>query len=85
MKKSEERGQAVRENIMREITNYFILHGYAPSLKEISEAVGLKSTSTVAHHLDILIKEGKIETDASTGSSRAFRVKGMRVIFSDKA
>ena len=75
MQKSEDRGQIVRENMMQEIRNYFILHGYAPSLKEISDAVGLKSTSTVAHHLEILIKEGKIETDANTGASRAFRVK----------
>lgn len=73
----------VREQIMLMITNYFILHGYAPSLREIGDAVGLVSASSVSHHLDILKKEGRIESDATLGSSRAFRVKGMKVIFDE--
>lgn len=73
----------MKERIMREITNYFIMHGYAPSLREIGDAAGLKSTSTVARYVDTLINEGKLESEAKNGASRAYRVKGMRVVFVD--
>ena len=77
----EEQGVLVREKMMHEIINYFIIHGYAPTLKEIGDAVGLASSGTVSHHLNILIQEGRLETDAAPGASRAIRVKGMRVVF----
>jgi len=35
-------------------------HGYSPSVREIGEAVGLASSSTVQGHLDRLEKQGKI-------------------------
>lgn len=83
MNKTVDRGQQVREDMMREIINYFIVHGYAPSVAELAKAVGLRSASTVTHHLDILIREGRLSTDAGLGSPRAFRVNGMRMIFVD--
>ena len=76
-----EEGTLIREKMMLAVTNYFIVHGYAPSIKEIGDAVGLGSVATVSHHIDILMKEGRLETDAKAGSPRAFRVKGMRVVF----
>ena len=84
MVNKEEQGVLVREKMMLEITNYFIMHGYAPTMKEIGEAVGLASSATVSHHLNILIKEGRLETDAKFGAPRAIRVKGMRVVFVDQ-
>ena len=38
------------------------LKGYPPSVREICEAVGLKSTSTVHGHLERLEKKGYVET-----------------------
>lgn len=38
--------------------------GYAPSVREIGEAVGLKSTSTVHGHLIRLEKKGLLHRDA---------------------
>lgn len=84
MGKRDEQDSIIREKIMFEITNYFILHGYAPTIKEIGEAVGLNSSASVSHHLNILMKEGRLETDARSGSSRALRVRGMRVVFVEK-
>ena len=82
--KKEEKGVAIREKIMFEIKNYLIVHGYAPTIQEIGEAVGLASSASVSHHLAILMQEGQLETDAKIGSSRAMRVKGMRVVFCDQ-
>lgn len=84
IKKLEKPENVVRENIMIAITNYFILHGYAPSLQEIGDAVGLKSTSPVARHVNILTEEGRLESDAENGASRAYRVNGMKVVFEQK-
>lgn len=39
---------------------YFKKYGYAPSLREIGEGVGLKSTSAVKHQLDNLERKKKI-------------------------
>lgn len=36
------------------------MHGYSPSYREIQKALGYSSVSTVAIHLDGLIKAGKI-------------------------
>ncbi len=72
-----------KEQVLISIINYFIVHGYAPSLREICDATGIVSASTVSYHLDVLKKEGKIESEAGLGSPRAFRVKGMRVVFED--
>lgn len=46
--------------IQSEIQN----RGYAPSVREIGEAVGLKSTSTVHGHLTRLEKKGLLHRDA---------------------
>lgn len=43
--------------------NYILDKGYPPSVREICEAVGLKSTSTVHGHLERLEKKGLIKRD----------------------
>lgn len=42
--------QYIRESVQR--------RGYAPSLREIAQAVGLSSQSTVSYHLSALVKKG---------------------------
>jgi repressor LexA len=37
--------------------------GYPPSIREIGEALGLQSTSTVAHHLKVLQRKGYLHRD----------------------
>lgn len=76
----EERGKYIRQQILDMVTEYFCVHGYAPSIREIGDAVGLASTASVTHHINRLIAEGKIETDAKAGAPRAFRVAGMKVV-----
>lgn len=40
-------------------------HDYAPSVREIADGVGLKSTSTVKSHLDKLKERGVINFEES--------------------
>lgn len=72
-------GEETRRKILECISSYLKEHGYPPTVREIRDAVGLSSTCTVKHHLDTLIKEGKLETD-QPGSSRAIRVSGYEFV-----
>ncbi len=50
-----------RDLIYEYLIAYMKEHGYAPSIREICEAVNLKSTATVHYHLAELKRIGKIE------------------------
>lgn len=54
------------------LRQYITAHGWAPTLREIGEAVGISSTSVVVWHLKRLQREGRIER--GTGRQRAIRV-----------
>ena len=64
MKELREQGEKLRNNMVEKITEYIEKHGYSPTVREIGEMTGLKSTSSVQHHLKVLFKEGRLETDA---------------------
>ena len=53
-----------QERILVYIQEEIAQRGYAPSVREIGEAVGLKSTSTVHGHLMRLEKKGLLHRDA---------------------
>lgn len=40
---------------------YIEEHGFAPSVREIGQAVGIRSTKAVKYHLDILVGQGVLE------------------------
>lgn len=65
-----------RKAIMAYIIIYIQEHGYPPTVREIADGVGLKSTCSVQAHIKKLIELGELETDAEIGSSRALRVPG---------
>lgn len=46
--------------ILDYITQYIEAHGYAPTIREIAEGCGFRSTSTVAYHLNALEGAGLI-------------------------
>lgn len=75
---NKEKGEETRKKIMTYMTNYMQIHGYSPSIREIGDGIGLKSTSTVNNHLNKMIELGQLETDAPPGASRAIRVPGYR-------
>jgi repressor LexA len=43
------------------IQQYTAQHGFAPSVREIGKAVGIRSTRAVQYHLDILVRDGLVE------------------------
>lgn len=55
------------------IVSYVKKEGYPPSVREICQGVGIRSTSTVHAHLRRLMDEGKIEY--TPGKRRAIMVK----------
>ncbi|MBQ9967436.1 MAG: transcriptional repressor LexA [Oscillospiraceae bacterium] len=54
-----------QEKILAFLNDYMEEYGYAPSVREICAAVGLKSTATVSYHLNELKRQGRIEGDSS--------------------
>lgn len=65
---------ATAEKIFIFVKEYMQEHGYAPTVEEIKNGVGLRSKSTVHNHLQRLISAGYLETDAVPGSARALRL-----------
>ena len=70
-----------REKIMEFLREFTAQNGYAPSIREIMQAVGLQSTATVHYHLKSLNESGEISIDG--GKNRAISVvqtKGVPII-----
>ncbi len=55
----------VQKKIMEFIRDEIVNNNYSPSIREIAEAVGLKSTSSVHAHLVTLEKQGYIKKDSA--------------------
>lgn len=61
---------------------YFLLHGYAPSYREIAAGVNLSSVSSVKPHIKRLLADGLLETE-DEGAPRAFRLAGYKLVKAD--
>jgi len=69
-----------KETEILEFINFTLKNdGYSPSVREICEAVGLKSTSTVQYHLNKLEKRGVI--NKSEGKSRSLHLNDITTEF----
>jgi repressor LexA len=54
-----------QRGILEVIHDHVEVHGYPPSVREIGEAVGLKSTSSVHAQLETLTEKGYLRRDAT--------------------
>jgi repressor LexA len=63
--------EVIRDSIER--------HGYPPSVREIGEAVGLSSASSVAHQLSVLQKKGWLRRDPNRPRALDVRLPGESV------
>lgn len=65
-RKSDKAGQIL------EFVNQFVHeNGYAPSIREIGQAVGLRSTASVSYHLQQLQAKGELVSPEGKGKKRA--------------
>jgi len=62
-----------RRQIVELIDDSVRRHGYAPSMREIGEAVGLASTSSVSYQLSVLEREGYLSRAARRPRTAALR------------
>lgn len=60
MPESFKAGEKRRERILKFIERYTAKNGFAPSMKEIADAVGPLSTNAVRTHLLVLEGQGKL-------------------------
>lgn len=63
------RSSSKQKEILEYLNRFLSENGYAPSVREIAAAVGLRSTASVHYHLDALRRGGMIDVDG--GKNRA--------------
>ena len=63
--------------IMDYVNQFVQENGYSPSVREIGEAVGLRSTASVSYHLQALQEKGLLQAPGAKGRKRAL-VTGAR-------
>ena len=59
------------EEILNYVNQFAQENGYAPSVREIGEAVGLRSTASVSYHLQQLQQKGRLQKAEAKGKKRA--------------
>lgn len=69
-----EHGEEIRERMYQFMIEYITENGYAPTIRELVGAVGLKSPSSVYSYLTQLEVEGRIKTKPY--SPRAIKLVG---------
>ena len=57
---SQARGERGREKILAYLRSYAAEHAYPPSVREILRECGFTSSSSVAHHLQVLEDRGDV-------------------------
>ena len=67
-----------RRKIVEIIDDSVRRNGYAPSMREIGEAVGLASTSSVSYQLSVLEQEGYLSREARRPRTAALRAPAER-------
>ena len=69
-----------KEDILNAIIDYINEHQYPPTVRELCELTGLKSTASVHGYIKKLLEDGLLETDCDIGMPRALRVKGYKFV-----
>ena len=59
------------EQILNYVNHFVHENGYAPSVREIGAAVGLRSTASVSYHLQALQDKGLLQSPGGKGMKRA--------------
>lgn len=78
MRKSLEEIENTTERVYAFLVEYVTNNGYPPTIREIGDGVGLKSTQTVCSHLKRLQTMGLIHTEET--KPRAISLVGYRFV-----
>src|SRR5258708_5222873 len=73
-------GDALRAQILDAIEEYWREYGRPPTIREIGSAVGVRATSHVAHHVNVLVQEGLLVRDRGSRGLRSTRPVGLPVL-----
>ena len=65
------------QRIIEFVDSFIRENGYSPSVREIGEAVGLRSTASVSYHLQALQEKGLLQSPGTKGRTRSL-VTGAR-------
>jgi len=65
------------QRIIEFVDSFIRENGYSPSVREIGEAVGLRSTASVSYHLQALQEKGLLQSPGAKGRKRSL-VTGAR-------
>ena len=65
------------ERILEYVNQFIRENGYAPSVREIGAAVGLRSTASVSYHIQALQEKGLLQAPGGKGKKRSI-VTGVR-------
>lgn len=76
--RQKEQGNETRQRILSSIIKFITENGYSPSIREIAEMSGIKSTSTIHHHLIILDDMGLIKVNEF--QTRSIKVIGYKFV-----
>lgn len=74
------RTSSKREEILAFLKDFSAQYGYAPSVREIMQGVGLRSTASVHYHLRGLTESGAIEMDSTKNRAIRLPERGVPVI-----
>ncbi|MFC7330067.1 transcriptional repressor LexA [Marinactinospora rubrisoli] len=67
---------ARQQSVLNVIHRYVRQRGYPPSIREIGDAVGLSSPSSVAHQLKVLQRKGYLHRDQNRPRAVEIRIPG---------
>jgi SOS-response transcriptional repressor LexA len=70
------RASKKQQELLQFVDGFIKGHGFGPSYRELMRALGYKSVSTVAAHIDQLIVKGYLEK--TDNSARSLAVVGLR-------
>ena len=72
-----------QQELLQYIDGFIKEHGYGPSYREVMRALGYKSVSTVAIHVDQLIAKGYVEK--KDNSARSLSIITLRPVTESKS
>lgn len=71
-------GIETRQGIYKFLVDFITENGYAPTVQEIADGIGLKSKSSVYNHLQLLEMMGKIRMEKN--KQRAIKLIGYEFV-----